>query len=251
MKKYLILITCIMILGCVSTKNVGSYTKKGLAALQNGELNYAQALFERALKENPRDPFTLNNLGVVHERRWNYKKALEMYQAAAKIGSSVTIESDAPEYKGITISELAAKNAGRVMEIQPTAVPGQLKEDELKALYNTAYKNFTSEEYDKALREFGRYMDLVSDKSLAGNALYWIGEVYYQKEDYFKSLEIFWKVVTDYPDGKKIPDTLLRLGDTYKALEDRQSAARMFMKVIESFPNTDVAKKAEKRLAGL
>ncbi|MBM2837568.1 MAG: tol-pal system protein YbgF [Deltaproteobacteria bacterium] len=251
MKKYFILIPCIIILGCATTKNGGSYTEKGLAALQNGELNYAQALFEQALKENPRDSFTLNNLGVVHERRGNYKKALEMYQAAAQTGSSVTIGSDDPEYKGITISELAAKNAKRAREIQPTTVPGQSKEDELKGLYSTAYKSFTSEEYDKALYEFSRYLDLVSDKSLAGNALYWIGEIYYQKEDYFQSLETFWKVVTDYPDGSKIPDTLLRLGDTYKALEDRQSAARMFKKVIESFPNTDAAKKAEKRLAGL
>ena len=55
----------------------------------------------------------------------------------------------------------------------------------------------------------------------------------------------------DYPNGSRISDTLLRLGDSYKALEDRQSAARMFKKVIESFPNTDAAKKAEKRLAGL
>lgn len=251
MKNYLILISYIMILGCATTENGGSYTEKGLAALQNGELNYAQALFEQALKENPLNAFTLNNMGVVHERRGNYKKALEMYQAAAQTGSSVAIESNDLEYKGITISKLAAKNAERVREIQPAALPGQSKEDELKALYNTAYKSFTLEEYDKALYEFSRYLDLVSDKGLAVNALYWIGEIYYQKKEYFQSLEIFWKVIMDYPNGSRISDTLLRLGDSYKALEDRQSAARMFKKVIESFPNTDAAKKAEKRLAGL
>ena len=174
-----------------------------------------------------------------------------MYQAAAQTGSSVAIESNDLEYKGITISKLAAKNAERVREIQPAALPGQSKEDELKALYNTAYKSFTLEEYDKALYEFSRYLDLVSDKGLAVNALYWIGEIYYQKKEYFQSLEIFWKVIMDYPNGSRISDTLLRLGDSYKALEDRQSAARMFKKVIESFPNTDAAKKAEKRLAGL
>ena len=189
MKNYLILISYIMILGCATTENGGSYTEKGLAALQNGELNYAQALFEQALKENPLNAFTLNNMGVVHERRGNYKKALEMYQAAAQTGSSVAIESNDLEYKGITISKLAAKNAERVREIQPAALPGQSKEDELKALYNTAYKSFTLEEYDKALYEFSRYLDLVSDKGLAVNALYWIGEIYYQK----KNISNLWK----------------------------------------------------------
>jgi Flp pilus assembly protein TadD len=83
----------------------------------------ADLLLQKALVLDPRNIFTLNNLGVAKESRGDYDQALTDYMAAADSHSSepviVTVNR---AWRGKPISEMAADNAKKLREhIQKTA----------------------------------------------------------------------------------------------------------------------------------
>lgn len=72
----------------------------------------AQAVLKQVLVQDPKNAFTLNNLGVAEESVGDYESALQHYQAAAAIGSRqpvvVTVKRSS---RGKPISEVAATSA--------------------------------------------------------------------------------------------------------------------------------------------
>jgi Flp pilus assembly protein TadD len=83
----------------------------------------ADLLLQKALVLDPRNIFTLNNLGVAKESRGDYDQALTDYMAAADSHSSepviVTLNR---AWRGKPVSEMAADNARKLRErIQKTA----------------------------------------------------------------------------------------------------------------------------------
>jgi tetratricopeptide (TPR) repeat protein len=77
----------------------------------------AVALLRRALVLDPKNPFTLNNLGVANETIGDFDNALQSYDAAAQSNSSepavITLDR---EWKGQSISRMAAASARRLEE---------------------------------------------------------------------------------------------------------------------------------------
>lgn len=84
----------------------------------------ATALLQQALSLDPRDPFTLNNLGVANETVGDYWNALKYYHAAADRHSSepVVIALDRA-WRGKPISDMAAASAKRLEERLQTLNP--------------------------------------------------------------------------------------------------------------------------------
>jgi len=83
----------------------------------------ADLLLQKALVLDPRNIFTLNNMGVAKESRGDYDQALSDYMAAADSHSSepviVTLNR---AWRGKPVSEMAADNAKKLRErIQKTA----------------------------------------------------------------------------------------------------------------------------------
>jgi Flp pilus assembly protein TadD len=83
----------------------------------------ADLLLQKALVLDPRNIFTLNNMGVAKESRGDYDQALADYMAAADSHSSepviVTLNR---AWRGKPVSEMAADNAKKLRErIQKTA----------------------------------------------------------------------------------------------------------------------------------
>lgn len=72
----------------------------------------AAGLFEQALKLDPHNPFTMNNLAVADEAMGDYDAALRNYTAVADLHSSehVTITEDR-SWRGKSISEMAENSA--------------------------------------------------------------------------------------------------------------------------------------------
>jgi Flp pilus assembly protein TadD len=86
----------------------------------------AVAVLEQALRLNPEDPFTLNNLGVADEAVGDYEGALKNYNAVAATHSAepvvVTLDRS---WRGKSVSEMAAASARRLkkrMQNTDTAV---------------------------------------------------------------------------------------------------------------------------------
>ena len=88
-----------------------------LTLLANGNGREAVALLHQTILLDPRNPFTLNNLGVAYESTGDYDEALKYYRTAAASNSSepvvVTLDRS---WRGRQVSEMAAASAKRLDE---------------------------------------------------------------------------------------------------------------------------------------
>lgn len=75
----------------------------------------ADLLLQRALALDPKNPFTLNNIGFAKEKEGELEQALSFYSSAAAMGSNerivVTVNRN---WRGKPISEIASSNADKV-----------------------------------------------------------------------------------------------------------------------------------------
>lgn len=72
----------------------------------------AEALLRRTLVLDPRNPFTLNNLGVAEEATGDYESALNYYdQAAASHSTEPVVVTLKRSWRGKPVSEMAADSA--------------------------------------------------------------------------------------------------------------------------------------------
>jgi len=86
----------------------------------------ADLLLQQALAMDPRNTFTLNNMGVAKESRGDYEQALTYYRAAADSHSSepviVTLNH---AWRGKPVSEMAADSAKKLTERMQNAATDQ------------------------------------------------------------------------------------------------------------------------------
>lgn len=127
------------------------------------------------------------------------------------LGDKIVSDDDLPE--------MQAKSAGQIY---------QEGLDALKA------NNYTVAEsrFDSVLRRFPK------DK-LAGNAQYWLGEVYYGQKEYIKAAKAFADGYKKYKNGSKGPDSLLKLGMTMKEMDKKPEACAAFTSMETEFPKAE------------
>src|SRR5262249_49203494 len=82
---------------------------------------------------------------------------------------------------------------------QPAPTPSTSAEASPEHLYGTAMESVQSEEYARAVVEFGELTSKFPDHPLASNAQYWVGEAYYRQREYSRAVVEFRKVVDGYP----------------------------------------------------
>src|SRR3954463_3569779 len=89
-----------------------------ISLLQKDRAPEADVLLTRALNIDPKNPFTLNNLGFAKEKEGELENALRYYTQAANSGSDerviVTVHQS---WRGKPIRDIAARNAGAVREL--------------------------------------------------------------------------------------------------------------------------------------
>ncbi len=85
---------------------------EGMSLLQQGRTSEAESILRRTLQRDPKNAFTINNLGTVMEAEGDLKAALSYYSQAEALHSSesVVVAVD-PHWRGKSISEVAAANA--------------------------------------------------------------------------------------------------------------------------------------------
>ncbi|MCG8424933.1 MAG: tol-pal system protein YbgF [Proteobacteria bacterium] len=117
--------------------------------------------------------------------------------------------------------------------------------------YKASYEALREDNHDRAIVGFRDFLARHPGHEYADNALYWLGEAFYDQRDYRTALAEFRKVVTEYPRGNKVPDALLKMGYCYLALGDAARARSTLADVIERHPNSGPAKLAARRLDSL
>ena len=89
--------------------------------LSEGRAPEAEQVLRHALNLDPRNPFTLNNLGVTKEAEGDFEGALKYYTAAADLHSEESvIVSQSGAWRGKPISEMAAETAKRLSQRMQT-----------------------------------------------------------------------------------------------------------------------------------
>lgn len=139
------------------------------------------------------------------------------------------------------ITTLAAPTRTDVRELQqPTEAETQAYDQAFLALRETRYAD--------AAEGFDRFLQDHPQSSLAPNALYWLGEVYYVTRDFETALGQFNQLLERYPGSGKEPDALLKIGFSHYELEHWIEARAALQQVAEQFPGTNYSRLAENRL---
>jgi Flp pilus assembly protein TadD len=98
-----------------SNMQVNQLNIRALQLLKQERASEADTVLTRSLALDPKNPFTLNNLGFAKEKEGELEVALNYYNQAAALGSTEPIiVSVHRDWRGRPISEVAADNAEKV-----------------------------------------------------------------------------------------------------------------------------------------
>lgn len=125
------------------------------------------------------------------------------------------------------------------------------KAEEAEALYQKGYKETTSKDYPKAIETFQKFLVAYPGHKYAGNAQYWLGQIYYARGDWEMAILEFDKAVKKYPDSEKTPASLLKQGFAFEKIGAKKEARVLLNDVVKKFPASPEASLAKKRLAAL
>lgn len=118
-------------------------------------------------------------------------------------------------------------------------------------LYNTALRDYTSGNYSLALQEFTDYLRYYPNTSLASNAQFYIGDLYYQQGQFEKAIQEYDKAIEQYPSGNKSAAAQLKKGFALINLTLRAQGIQELQSLIRRFPNTPEAALAQEKLTAL
>ena len=115
----------------------------------------------------------------------------------------------------------------------------------VEELYTSGLEALKSGDSQKAETYFSLILSKYSSDKLAGNAQYWLGEVYYKDKKFDKAAVAFAKGYKEYKDGTKGADSLLKLGLSMSQIGKKQEACLAFVNLSDEFPKADDTVKAK------
>jgi len=118
-------------------------------------------------------------------------------------------------------------------------------------LYNTALRDYTSGNYPLSLQEFTDYLRYYPNTSLASNAQFYIGDIYYQQGQFEKAIQEYDKAIEQYPTGNKSAAAQLKKGFALINLNLRPQGIQELNSLVRRFPNTPEASLAQDKLTQL
>lgn len=156
-----------------------------IGLLQKDRAPEADVLLTRALQLDPRNPFTLNNLGYAKEKEGELENALSYYTKAANTDSNepvvVTVHKS---WRGKPIREIARSNADKVRDL--LGRPDNL-EDRVARLNLQGVSALNRNDRRSARKFFQQAYDLKKDDAFTLNNMGYLAEMDGDREtaDYF------------------------------------------------------------------
>lgn len=124
----------------------------------------------------------------------------------------------------------AAKPSGKVM-LLPDGTP--------KQQYTYAFGLLKKRDFPNAARSLKAFVDKNPKHSLAGNAMYWLGETHYDQKQFAEAARVFLDGYRRYPKSNKAPDNLLKLGKSLNSVGEKKSACAAWNKLLKSYPKAN------------
>jgi TolA-binding protein len=117
-----------------------------------------------------------------------------------------------------------------------------------KQMWDAAYADYTSGQYDLAILGFDAYVKSFPKADLADDAQVMICASYLNDKKDQKAVEACDVAIRTYPGGNAIPDAYYRKGLALANLKDVNGARAAWETVVQNFKDTDAARLARQRL---
>ena len=235
-----------------SISNVGSGSVEdrvtNLERISNAQAQLLQQL-QQQMSDNQSDIDSLR--GQIQQNSYQLNQVVErqkqLYQQIDSLSSS-----NSGAQAGGTADAGASGNAdaGGSNASGSTAAPAQT--GDANTDYNAAVALILEKkQYDQAITALQAWVKKYPDSTYQPNANYWLGQLNYNKGKKDDAAYYFATVVKNYAKSPKAPEALFKVGVIMQEKNDTAKAKAVFQQVIKQFPNSESAKLAQKRLAGM
>ena len=155
---------------------------------------------------------------------------------------------DAPVAKGAPKAIAGESVSGE--ELAPLVLPKKteaakptVSKQGVKEIYQQGLDNFNASKYGEAEKKFNQVLKDYPKDALAGNAQYWLGEVFYARAEDPKAAVAFGKAYKNYKDGNKGADSIYKLGMTMQKMNKNAEACAAYKSLPTEFPKAEKAVK--------
>ncbi len=117
--------------------------------------------------------------------------------------------------------------------------------------YNTALQAFQAGQFQQAEDGFKAFMAANPGHRLTPDAIFYVGETYFQRSRAREAAEQYLKVTTDYSKSSRAPESMVRLGQALAALGNSEQACATFAEFGKRYPNAtpSMKKLAEREMS--
>lgn len=186
--------------------------------------------------------------GMLEEQGYKIKQMeqdqLDRYQDIDRRLSGLT-SAPAPAASG---SAPADSDAATPPAQAPAASAAPADPEQEKLLYDASFDLVKARDFEKAALAFNAFLRRYPDSQYAGNAQYWLGEVYLVQSDLESAGKAFAQVISRYPNHRKESDAIYKLGDVERRLGHNDKARDLFQQVISKYPDSSAAQLASREL---
>jgi len=123
--------------------------------------------------------------------------------------------------------------------------------DQPREQFNAALQAFQAGQFQQAEDGFKAFMAANPSHKLTPDAVFYIGETYFQRSRPREAAEQYLKVTTDYSKSSRAPESMVRLGQTLAALGNSEEACATFVEFGKRYPaaTTTVKRLAEREMS--
>lgn len=180
-----------------------------------GDVDFRLTEIERQISQRPANPNMAAADRGQQPANSNLPANLGAGVAAPNAASGTTTDQD-------TSQQTAGLPAGTPME-----------------QYDYAYALLSKQKLAEAQQAFEQFLQQHNEDKLAGNAQYWLGEIYYTNGELQQAAKAFLEGVQRWPDGNKAPDSLLKLAISLRRLNQIEDACATLLELDKRFPDME------------
>ncbi|HHW4679342.1 MAG TPA: tol-pal system protein YbgF [Xylella sp.] len=120
-----------------------------------------------------------------------------------------------------------------------------------RTLYDVAFEALKNNKYADAVELFLSFLQLYPNGIYAPNALYWLGESYYEMHDFVSAESQFRSLISRYPTHDKASGGLLKQALCQANQGHAADAEHSLEQVLSKYPSSDAARLAQERLQSI
>lgn len=156
------------------------------------------------------------------------------------------------DYVGLESTPVVApeKNPAPVKKQESSPV-SNTKSSDPQALYVEAKQAFDNGSLERAREGFEEILKRFPKSERAGNAQFWLGEIYYKENWFEKAILEYQKVIDGYPKGNKVASALLKQGFAFEKLGQKANARLILEDLVRRFPGASETLIAQRKLRQL